>query len=550
MNLYVIGIDYGTLSGRAVLCDAADGRVLASSVYDYPHAVMDAALPDGTPLPPDWALAHPQDYFDALLHTIPEVLRISGVDKSQVIGIGLDATASTAMPCLADGTPLCFLPEYEHHPHAYLKLWKHHAAQEEANLMTRVAQQRHEDWLPLYGDKVSSEWSIPKLWQVLREAPEIYHTMDHWIEVGDWLVWQLCGRYVQNACSAGYKTFYRKHGGYPSEDYFAALDENLRRVVSEKLSAPIADIGTCVGRLTPAMADKLGLNPGVAIAAAHVDAHAGIPAAGITRPGAILASIGTSTGLQLVGDTLQIVPGICGAVEDGILPGLWGYEAGQNCVGDMLAWMTRSAVPPAYIAAAKEKGVSIHQYLTELAARLVPGESGLMALDWFNGNRSILTDADLTGMILGMSLQTTPEEIYRALLESTAYGLRTIIENYRAHGVEIHTFYAAGGISQKNPMAMQIYADVLGMPVHVVDSAQGGALGSAIVAAAAAGLYPTLNDAIRAMAAPVQRVYQPEPDAQSVYELLYQEYTLLHDYFGRGANDVMKRLKALRQQAK
>lgn len=550
MDQYVIGIDYGTLSGRAVLVRVSDGQVLASSVYDYPHGVMDAALPDGTPLPPDWALEHPQDYLDVLVHTIPEVLRLSGVDKQQVIGIGLDATASTAMPCLKDGTPLCFMPEYEHNPHAYLKLWKHHAAQQEANLMTRVALERQEDWLPLYGDKVSSEWSLPKLWQVLREDPQLYNAMDHWIEVADWIVWKLCGNYVQNACSAGYKTFYRQHGGYPSEDYFAALDENLRHVVHEKLSAPVAPIASRAGSLTPDMAALLGLESGIAVTTGHVDAHAGIPAAGITRPGQVLASIGTSTGLQLLGDDLQIVPGICGAVEDGIIPGCWGYEAGQNCVGDMLAWMTRTSVPPAYHQAAKEQGLSLHQYLTALAERLKPGESGLLALDWYNGNRSILTDADLTGMVLGMTLQTTPEEIYRALVESTAYGLRVILENYRAHGVAIDDFYAAGGISQKNPMAMQIYADVLGMPIHIVASDQGGALGSAIIAAAAAGAHPDVNTAIHAMAAPVLKVYQPDPEAQAVYEQLYQEYVRLHDYFGRGENDVMKRLKALRLQAR
>lgn len=550
MKRYVIGVDYGTLSGRAVLCDVESGQVLASAVYDYPHAVMDRALPDGTPLGADWALQHPQDYLDVLLHTIPEVLRLSGVKKEQVIAIGTDFTASTALPCKADGTPLCFLDAYAANPHAYVKLWKHHAAQHQANEMTRIAQARGEAWLGQYGNRISSEWSIPKLWQILQEAPDIYAAMDHWVEAGDWVVWQLCGCYAQNACAAGYKSFFRLHGGYPDESYFAALDEKLRHVIAEKLSAPVAPVATRAGGLTPHMADRLGLMPGTTVAVGHVDAHACVPAAGITQAGQALAIIGTSTCLMLMDEQLCAVPGVCGAVEDGILPGFWGYEAGQSCVGDMLAWMTKNAVPETYQQEAARQGLSIHQYLTELASRLAPGQSGLLALDWFNGNRSILTDADLTGLILGLTLQTTPEEIYRALIESTAYGLRTILDNYRAHGVAIRELYAAGGISQKNPLAMQIYADVLNMPVRVVDSAQGGALGSAIMAAAAAGAHESITQAIQAMAAPVQRMYQPDPDSCRVYEALYQEYHRLHDYLGRGENNVMKRLKALRQGTK
>ena len=546
MSQYVIGIDFGTLSGRASLVDAANGCVLASSVYDYPHAVMDSALPCGAALAPDWALQHPQDYLDVLDHTIPAILRESGVNPADVVGIGLDVTASTAMPCRRDGTPLCFLPEYACNPHAYVKLWKHHAAQDKASIMTRVAKERGEWWLSAYGGKVSSEWSLPKLWQVMDEAPEIYAAMDCWVEATDWIVWQLCGVWAQNSCCAGYKSMYDEAHGFPGEDYFAALDERLRHVVSEKLYAPVVPIGTRVGGLTDEMAARFGLTPGIAVATGGVDAHVAVMAAGITRPGQMLAIIGTSTCHMLLDTRRLPVPGICGSVQGGIIPGFWGYESGQSCVGDHYAWMTSRFVPESYQTAAREKGMNIHAYLTALAEKLAPGESGLIALDWWNGNRSILVDVDLTGMILGMTLQTRPEEIYRALVEGTAYGMRTVVENYGRHGAVIDEVYALGGISQKNAMVMQIYADVLNVPVRVVNCEQGGALGSAIMGAIAAGAYPDFGKAIAAMGAPVLRVYEPVAAHAAIYDRLYAEYSLLHDYFGRGGNDVMKRLKKIR----
>ena len=549
MHKYVIGIDFGTLSGRASLVDAANGRVLASSVYDYPHAVMDTSLPCGTPLAPDWALQHPKDYMDVLDHTIPEILLKSGVNPKDVVGIGLDVTASTAMPCKADGTPLCLMDEYADKAHAYVKLWKHHAAQDKASIMTRVAKELGEWWLSAYGGKVSSEWSLPKLWQVLDEAPEIYAAMDCWVEATDWIVWQLCGVWAQNSCCAGYKCMHDKALGFPSEEYFAALDERLRHVVREKLSAPVVPIGTRVGGLTESMAARLGLTPGIAVATGGVDAHVAVMAAGITRPGQMLAIIGTSTCHMLLDTQRLPVPGICGSVADGIIPGFWGYESGQSCVGDHYAWMTSRLIPEDYHKAAREQGMNIHAYLTSLAEKLAPGESGLLALDWWNGNRSILVDVDLTGMILGLTLQTRPEEIYRALVEATAFGMRTVVENYAAHGAVIDEVYALGGISQKNAMVMQIYADVLGVPVRVVNCEQGGALGSAIMAAVAAGVYENFNLAIGSMGAPVLRVYEPISAHVSVYNSLYAEYKLLHDYFGRGENDVMKRLKKIRADA-
>lgn len=550
---YTIGVDFGTLSARAVLLEVPSGREAAAAVYEYPHGVMDEQLPSGRRLPQDWALQNPQDYLEALGHTIPAVLREADVSPDDVIGVGTDFTACTVLPVKADGTPLCFLPQWKDEPHAYVKLWKHHAAQDKANRLNAIAEERGETFLARYGGKISSEWAIPKLWQILDEAPGVYEAMDRFIEAADWIVWQLTGVETRNSCTAGYKEIWSKREGYPSEDFFAALDERLRRVVDEKLSRTISPLGQKAGEITQKAAALTGLNPGTAVAVGNVDAHVCVPAVGIDGPGKLLAIIGTSTCHILMGREERKVPGMCGVVADGVMPGYFGYEAGQSCVGDHFAWFVDNCLPAAYVEDAKAKGQNIHTYLRQKAQRLKPGESGLLALDWFNGNRSVLVDVDLTGLILGMTLQTKPEEIYRALIEATAYGTRMIVETFRENGVPVDEFYASGGISQKDPMAMQIYADVLRMPVRIAGSQQGPALGSAIFAAVAAGKdaggFADVFDAARRMGKVKEAAYEPVAEHAQVYDRLYAEYKRLHDYFGRGENDVMKRLKALKKQA-
>lgn len=552
MEKYTIGVDYGTLSGRAVLVNARTGEEKADAVYEYPHAVMDEQLPCGVKLGTDWALQHPQDYLDVLAHTIPEVLQKAGVSADDVIGIGTDFTACTILPTKRDGTPLCFLPQYEREPHAYVKLWKHHAAQDKANRLNEIAAARGETWLQNYGGKISSEWAIPKIWQVLDEAPEIYAAADRFIEAADWIIWQLCGKETRNSCTAGYKEIWNKRAGYPSPDFFKALDPRLENVVQDKLGTVITPLGSRAGALTEEAAALTGLRPGIAVAVGNVDAHVCVPAVGIDGPAKMLAIMGTSTCHIMMGTEEKQVPGMCGVVEDGVMPGYFGYEAGQSCVGDHFAWFVENCVPAAYEEEARAQGKNIHVYLTEKAEKLRPGESGLLALDWWNGNRSVLVDVDLTGMMLGMTLATKPEEMYRALIESTAYGTREIVENYRANGVPVEEFYASGGISQKNAMAMQIYADVLNMPIKIAGSAQGPALGSAIFASVAAGEaaggYDDIFAAARAMGRTKNLVYTPIPENAAVYDKLFAEYVTLHDYFGRGANDVMKRLKAIKKE--
>lgn len=554
MKKFSIGVDYGSLSGRAVLVDVDTGAELAAAVLEYPHAVMSEYLPDGvTKLPPDWALQHPQDYIDVLKATIPAVLKESGVDAKDVIGIGIDFTACTVLPVTADGTPLCFLDEYKSNPHAYVKLWKHHAAQEQASRLNKLAEERGEEFLARYGGKISSEWLVPKVWQLLDEAPEIYEKMDKFIEAADWVIWQLCGEEKRNSCTAGYKALWHKQKGYPAKAFYRALDPRLENLVDSKLSRDIYSLGDKAGEITAEAAALTGLCEGTAVAVANVDAHVALPAVGITEPGKMLMIIGTSTCDILLGEKECIVPGMCGVVEDGVIAGFMGYEAGQSCVGDHFDWFCKNCVPAAYKADADAKGMNIHKYLREKAAKLAVGESGLVALDWWNGNRSVLVDVDLTGMILGMTLLTKPEEIYRALIEATAYGTRMIIETFRENGVPITELYAAGGIAQKDELMMQIYADVTNMEIRISASAQTPALGSAMFGAVAAGSqrggYDSIIDAAHVMGKVMGKVYRPITENVAVYDKLYAEYKTLHDYFGRGENDVMKRLKDIKKAA-
>ncbi len=543
----VIGVDYGTLSGRAVVVRVTDGEELGSAVLEYPHAVMDTRLASsGAALPPEWALQDPDDYVEVLKQAVPAAIAAAGVDAADVIGIGTDFTACTVLPVLEDGTPLCKLPEFVQRPHAYVKLWKHHAAQPHADRLNAVAREREESWLARYGGQISSEWELAKGLQLLEEDPEIYQRMYKFVEAADWIIWQMTGTYVRNACTAGYKGNLQD-GTYPSPEYFAALNPAFADFATAKLDHTIGQLGDAAGYLTDEAAAWMGLTPGIAVAVGNVDAHVTAPAAKATQPGQMVAIMGTSTCHVMNGESLSVVPGMCGVVDGGIVSGLYGYEAGQSGVGDIFAWYVNNQVPARYFEQAAARDISIHDYLTELAAAQRIGEHGLIALDWHSGNRSVLVDHELSGMLLGATLTTRAEDGYRALLEATAFGTRKIVETFQASGIPVTEFIVAGGLI-KNAFLMQLYSDVTRLPLSVIDSAQGPALGSAIHAAVAAGAYSSVHDAAEAMGRVHRSVYTPDADRARQYDRLYAEYDVLHDYFGRGTNDVMKRLKALRRE--
>ena len=551
---YAIGVDFGTLSGRAVIVDVTDGTELATAVYEYANGVIDEYLPGGeVRLEPDWALQDPNDYIEVFKKTIPAVLAESGVDPADVIGVGVDFTACTMLPTKGDGTPLCFLPEWRSNPHAWVKLWKHHAAQPEANKLNAIAREAgFGKILDRYGGKISSEWFFPKAWQILDEAPEVYTAADRLLEAADWVVWQLTGVETRNSCTAGYKAMWSKTEGFPPKEFFKALDPRLENIVDEKMMREISPLGAKAGEITEQAAGWTGLKVGTAVAVANVDAHVSVPAATVTDTGRMVMIMGTSICHMVVGETEEIVPGMCGVVQDGILPDMPGYEAGQSCVGDHFQWFTETCVPENYEAEARSRDISIHALLEEKAAAQKPGESGLLALDWWNGNRSVLVDVDLIGMMLGMTLLTKPEEIYRALIEATAYGTRLIIETFVDNGVPIRELIATGGLPDRNKLLMQIYADVTGLPIYIPRATQVGAVGSAmhgaVAAGAASGGYDSIMDASIKMARLREESFQPIPENNAIYDGLFAEYVTLHDYFGRGENDVMKRLKDLKSK--
>ena len=545
-DAYVVGVDFGTLSGRALVVRVADGAELGTATHEYSHAVLTDALPSGTPLAPDWALQVPEDYRDVLRLAVPAAVAAAGVDASQVIGIATDFTACTMVPTLADGTPLCEVEGYAARPHAYVKLWRHHAAQTQADRINALAEARGEAWLPRYGGLISSEWEFAKGLQVFEEDLELYHRMERWVEAADWIVWQLCGRYVRNACTAGYKGILQG-GVYPSSEFLDELAPGFGSFVTDKLEHPVGQLGDRAGSLTARAAAWTGLPEGIAVAVGNVDAHVTAPAARAVEPGQMVAIMGTSTCHVMSSDRLREVPGMCGVVEGGIVSGSWGYEAGQSGVGDIFGWFVSTGVPASYAEAAEASGETLHELLTRLASAQEVGEHGLVALDWHSGNRSVLVDHQLSGLVLGQTLATRPEDTYRALLEATAFGTRVIVETFRDAGVPVTEFIVAGGLA-RNPLLMQVCADVLRLPLAVIGSEQGPALGSAIHAAVAAGAYPDVRAAAGEMGRVRLQAYEADEARSRAYDLLFAEYLELHDHFGRDF-PAMRRLKGIRRDA-
>ena len=550
---FAIGIDYGTESGRVVVTRVRDGELVGQTVVPYPDGVIDERLPGShTRLDHDWALQNPADYLLVVEKGVPRALKEAGIRAEHVIGVGTDFTASSPMPALRDGTPLCFVAKYRKQPHAWVKLWKHHAAQAEANRINEVGRDRDEEFIRVYGGRYSSEWFFSKLLQILDEAPAIYQATERFIEAADWIVWQLTGEEKRNTCTAGYKAMWVKGRGFPSPEFFRAVKPGFETMF-DKVADTYYPLGANAGGLTPQWARKCGLKAGTPVSIGNVDAHVAVPACTVVEPGSLVMIMGTSICHMLLGTERQMVEGMCGAVEDGIVPGLWGYEAGQSAVGDIFGWFFEHGVPDYIQREARKLKVPFTEVLEKRAAAPKPGASGLVALDWWNGNRSVLVDVDLTGLLLGMTLATRAEEIYRALIEATAYGTRQIIEAFNSKGVPVKSLVACGGLPERNPLLMQIYADVTGLEIKLADplmtcSALGAAMHGAVAAGVAAGGYNTIFDAAKHMAHVQRKTYRPNAQRHEIYNELFKEYQTLHDYFGRGVNDVMKRLKELKRR--
>ncbi len=539
-----IGVDYGTESGRVLLLDLGTGAELAVETVSYAHGVIDASLPSGVPLDTDWALQHPDDWLAVLRRGVPAALARAAIDPSRVVGLGVDFTSCTVLPATADGTPLCLLKPWTARPHAWPKLWKHHSAQPIADRMTEIALERGEPFLRRYGGRISSEWYFPKLLEVFLEDRPVYDAAAVYLEATDWIVWQLTGTLARSACAAGYKALWSAADGLPPRDYFVAVAPGFDRP-AEKLGTQFAPLGGRAGMLAPALARQLGLTGEVAVAVGNVDSFVSVPGCGVSDTGVLVSVVGTSICDMVVADDEVLLPGITGVVREGILPNSFGYEAGQPAVGDMFAWYVDRLLGLA--------GSDSYARLEKEAALLRPGASGLVALDWWNGNRSILGDADLGGVIMGLSLRTTAAEVYRTLLEAVAFGARAIVDNFVTHGLSLDRVVACGGIAEKSPLLMQMFADVTSREVEVAGSpqvpARGAALFGAVAAGAARGGFADITNAAARLRPAPATVYRPDAGARHAYDELYALYRGVHDHLGREHVEWLHGLKALRRRS-
>jgi L-ribulokinase len=557
---YTIGLDYGTNSVRTLIVNVANGREVASAVWSYEHGTQGVILSRD----PNLARQHPADYVTGAEVTIKKALALAkravrGFAPDQIIGIGVDTTGSTPLPVDRNGRPLAFDRRFAKNPAAMAWLWKDHTGVAEAGEITALARKIRPQYLAMCGGTYSSEWFFSKILHCLRTSPEVFDAAWLWVECADWVPAMLTGteapdKLTIGICSAGHKGMFNDAwGGYPDAEFLAQLDPKLGELRS-RLRPKADSIDRAVGGLTAEWAKHTGLPAGLPVAVGAFDAHLGGVGSGIA-PGTLVKIIGTSTCDMMVvplGEKLADIPGLCGIVPGSILPGYYGLEAGQSAVGDIFNWFVN------YIQPLGKKAGS-HEALSAAAAKVAPGESGLLALDWNNGNRTVLVDQRLTGLLLGQTLYTTPAEIYRALIEATAFGALTIINRFEEYGVKVEQIVNCGGIAEKNPLVMQIYADVTGRPIKISRSGQtcalGAAIAGAVVAGKAAGGYANYSDAQKAMTGLKTRVFQPNPAAHAVYKELYSLYRKLHDAFGTqqaagNLYDVMKQLIEIRNRVR
>ncbi|MBE6592078.1 MAG: ribulokinase [Ruminococcaceae bacterium] len=545
---YTVGMDFGTLSVRSVLMDADSGEEIAYEEYSYPHGVMDHCLSDGTPVKADAAYQDPADYllgFD----TVKRVISSSGVKPDEIVSICIDFTTCTILPVDEGFKPLCFDPAFSSVPHSYVKLWKHHGAQSYAESITSIAEERKEPWLDIYGGKVSAEWALPKIVETFFESREVYDATYRFTEAADWLSYVLTGEESHAVCFAGFKALWNENTGYPSREFLRCVHPELGELCATKLSDKVLGAGKIAGRLNQRGAELTGLLPGTVLGLPMIDAQASMPGLGAVGDGEMLIVVGTSNCHLINSKKTVAVPGIAGYVNEALMPGMCTYEAGQSGAGDCFDWFVKNCVGDRYWNEARERGISIHKLLREKAEGLIPGESGLVFLDWLNGNRSVLCDYSLSGLFAGLTLSTAPEEMYRALIEAVAFGTKIIIDRYREYGVDIEGLFAAGGIPAKDPMLMQIFADVIALPITVPDCPASGARGSAVAACVAAGIYPDLSVAAHKLSPKKKKVYEPIERNVAIYKRLFEKYLELHDHFGL-CSDLMKELRVIASDAK
>lgn len=553
-SFYALGFDFGTLSCRGVLIDLKNGELKSSATSAYKHGVISRCLEDSqTQLPIDWHLQDPQDWIDSMAQVCHTILSESEVSPKQILSLGTDFTNCTVVPCTATGTPICQLDRFKNRPHAWPKLWKHHSAQKYAEEIERFARE-NTTWLKKYfGNSVSSEWLFPKVLQVLREDPEIYSYADLFIEAVDYIVLYLTGRITRNIGLLGLNSFWTEEHGFPSQDFCKALDPRMQNIVQDKLQGDLLEVGDYAGHLTEAAAATLGLSPHTVVASGHGDSEVTACGIGANEVGSTILVMGTSTCHQMLSDQLISFEGLCSVTKGGMLPHLYSYEAGQPATGDVFSWFEQLCAGGSYETIAKNCGMSLLEYLGKQAENLAPGASGLLALDWLAGNRSVLLDYNLSGAIIGLNLHTRVEEIYRALVEANIFGSKKILENFESHGLTIKKLYAVGGIVEKAPWIMQLCADILGKSIHAPTFGHVSARGAAVCGSVALGHFDpergfsTFSEACKTLIPRKMRLYEPNLERTEEYAELYSLYSEMHDIMGC-QNSIMRKLRNIRQR--
>jgi L-ribulokinase len=548
MPVIALGLDFGTESVRAILVDS-EGREVGSSVSPFRHGqILDSLPGSDEPLPERYALQCPADWMESASIATKEALGKAGLTGNEIVGVGVDFTSCTMLPTKRDGTPLCELESLKSRPLAWPKLWKHHGALEQAERMTLIAKEREESFLKRYGGVIGLEWFFPKMLETIEHDPGVAESAEVWLEAGDWFVWQLVGgdsdSLVRSTCQAGYKAMWSAEDGYPSQEYFHAVHPKLAEAVANRMPGQsvgqMRSPGQVAGHLTEAMAEQFGLPAGIPVSAAIIDAHAGVPGVGAAEPGTLVMVLGTSSCHMLNATKMVDMPGVAGVVKGGILPGLFGYETGQAAVGDAFAWLR------------KLLNLDSFDDLAEEAMKLPPGAEGVSCLDWMNGCRTPLMDGSVRGAFTGLGMQHGPAHLYLALMEASAFGVRWIVEmlrhgnadlfdakqggqaNSRDQGVPIDRVIATGGLPHHNRAFVEVYADVLGMPIEIHPSSQGPAVGAAVLGMVAAGPektpFSSIAEAASAMAAvPDDRrdLILPRLERTEAYDLLYRRYRQL-----------------------
>lgn len=549
---YVLGFDYGTLSSRIVAVNLENGDVEFTESCDYPSAVINTILPCGTKLLSDnWFLQDADDYLFVMKSLISDMFKNTSINSSDISAVGVDFTNCTVVAVDKSGKPMSSVPQYRNNPHSWVKLWKHHAAQKYASELEQYMLDENTEWFGEYGRNVSSEWFFPKLIQVFIEDRAMFDATDIYLDATDYMVYALTGNIIRSSAILGVNAFYSEERGLPKAEFFDRIYPGFGTAVINKIRGDIKPVGESAGHLTDEMAEYLGLNPDVVVSVGHGDSEVAACGLGVSESGCMIMAMGTSTCYQMLYHEKKVFDGLCAVVKDGMIPGFYAYETGQPAVGDVFAWFAGNSVPAEYKEEAENRKISVLDLLNEKAQALKVGESGLVALDWLNGNRSILMDYELSGAVIGMNLKTKCEEIYRAFVEATAFNARRIFDEHEKAGIHISKVYGAGGLPLKSNFIMQVYADILNKEIIVPQIENSTALGAGVCAAVALGKmrggYDSFKDAQSILVKGKEFKYQPDSENVAQYNRLYEIYCKMHDYFGTDS-DIMHELHKIQQE--